>query len=171
MRLNQIARANVIVFFIFYILCSIPLGSGALVWKHLPRYNLLRTLQWRNNEHDGVSNHRHHNCSLKHLSRQGQRKNIKVPRHWSLWGDFTGDRWIPRTKASNAEMSPFDDVIMKQLHSCCLLILATSKRSTLLICRISSSQNEIMSYFISTVLHAQVSMGLLQNGLSSISVI
>ena len=24
-------------------------------------------------------------------------------RHWPLWGEFTGDRWIPRTKASNAE--------------------------------------------------------------------
>ena len=26
--------------------------------------------------------------------------------------EFTGDRWIPRTKASNAEMFLFDDVIM-----------------------------------------------------------
>ena len=24
--------------------------------------------------------------------------NIKAPRHWPLWGEFTGDRWIPRTK-------------------------------------------------------------------------
>ena len=30
---------------------------------------------------------------------QGQTKeNIKAPRHWLLWGEFTGDRWIPRTK-------------------------------------------------------------------------
>ena len=29
--------------------------------------------------------------------------NIKAPRHWPLWGEFTGDRWIPRRKASNAE--------------------------------------------------------------------
>ena len=26
------------------------------------------------------------------------KENIKVPRHWPLWGEFTGDRWIPRTK-------------------------------------------------------------------------
>ena len=26
-----------------------------------------------------------------------QRKNIKAPRHWPLCGEFTGDRWIPRT--------------------------------------------------------------------------
>ena len=31
-----------------------------------------------------------------------QRKS-KAPRHWPLWGEFTGDRWIPRIKASNAE--------------------------------------------------------------------
>ena len=24
--------------------------------------------------------------------------NIKAPRHWPLRGEFTGDRWIPRTK-------------------------------------------------------------------------
>ena len=24
--------------------------------------------------------------------------NIKAPRHWPLCGEFTGDRWIPRTK-------------------------------------------------------------------------
>ena len=23
---------------------------------------------------------------------------IKAPRDWSLWGEFTGDQWIPRTK-------------------------------------------------------------------------
>ena len=26
------------------------------------------------------------------------KENIKPPRHWSLWGEFTGHRWIPRTK-------------------------------------------------------------------------
>ena len=26
------------------------------------------------------------------------------PRHWPLWGEFTGDRWIPLTKASDAEL-------------------------------------------------------------------
>ena len=25
-------------------------------------------------------------------------ENIKALRHWTLWGEFTGDRWIPRTK-------------------------------------------------------------------------
>ena len=26
------------------------------------------------------------------------KENIKAPRHWLLWGEFTGHRWIPRTK-------------------------------------------------------------------------
>ena len=26
------------------------------------------------------------------------KENIKAPRHWPLWGEFTGPRWIPRTK-------------------------------------------------------------------------
>ena len=31
------------------------------------------------------------------------KENIKAPRHWPLWGEFTGDWWIPCTRASNAE--------------------------------------------------------------------
>ena len=27
------------------------------------------------------------------------KENIKAPRHWPLWGEFTGDRWIPLTKS------------------------------------------------------------------------
>ena len=26
------------------------------------------------------------------------KENIKAPRHWPLWAEFAGDRWIPRTK-------------------------------------------------------------------------
>ena len=52
-------------------------------------------LQWCHNEHDGISSHHPHNFLLKPLFRQG---NIKAPRHWPMCGEFTGDRWIPRTK-------------------------------------------------------------------------
>ena len=31
------------------------------------------------------------------------KENIKAPCHWSLWGEFVGDRWIPRITAINAE--------------------------------------------------------------------
>ena len=26
------------------------------------------------------------------------KQNIKAVRHWPLWGEFTGDWWIPRTE-------------------------------------------------------------------------
>ena len=26
------------------------------------------------------------------------KENIKAPRYWPLWGESTGDRWIPLTK-------------------------------------------------------------------------
>ena len=32
------------------------------------------------------------------------KENIKALLHWPLWGEFTGDRWIPLTKAGNTEI-------------------------------------------------------------------
>ena len=32
------------------------------------------------------------------------------PPHWPLWGEFTGDRWIPHTKSSDAELWFFFDL-------------------------------------------------------------
>ena len=41
------------------------------------------------------------------------KENIKAPRHWPLWGEFSGDLWIPRTKRPvTGKMFPFDDVNM-----------------------------------------------------------
>ena len=31
-----------------------------------------------------------------------QRKH-QAPSHWPMWGEFTGDRWVPRRKDNNAE--------------------------------------------------------------------
>ena len=60
------------------------------VWSHF-------ALQWRHNERDGVSNHKPHDCLLNRLFKVQIKANIKAPRHWPLWGEFTGDRWIHRT--------------------------------------------------------------------------
>ena len=41
------------------------------------------------------------------------KENIKALRHWPLSREFTGDRWILRTKGPvSRKMFPFDDVIM-----------------------------------------------------------
>ena len=55
-------------------------------------------LHWHHNECDGVSNHQHHDCLLNRLFKVQIKENIKAPRHWPFWGEFTADRWIPRTK-------------------------------------------------------------------------
>ena len=55
-------------------------------------------LQWRHNGRDSVSNHQPNECLLNRLFIWVQiNENIKAPRHWPLCGEFTGDRWIPRT--------------------------------------------------------------------------
>ena len=56
-------------------------------------FHELWTSQWCHNECDGVSNHQPHECLFKAQIKE----NIKAPCHWPLWGEFTGDRWIPRT--------------------------------------------------------------------------
>ena len=52
--------------------------------------------------------------------------NVLAPLHWPLGGEFTGHRWIPHTKARNAENVSiwwrhygvhYDDVIMTMLAS------------------------------------------------------
>ena len=64
-------------------------------------------LQWRHNEHDGVSNYQPHHCLLNCLFKAQIKENIKAPRRWPLCGEFTGHQWISRTKASKAENVSF----------------------------------------------------------------
>ena len=68
--------------------------------SYFRRWKLHTSLQWRHNERGGVSNHPLIAQLLVHAK---VKENIKAPRHWPLCGEFTGDRWIPRTKSSNAE--------------------------------------------------------------------
>ena len=50
------------------------------------------------------------------------KENIKAPRNWPLWGEFTGDRWNPRTngqwrrKCFNWMTSPCTHVTYCQLY-------------------------------------------------------
>ena len=43
-----------------------------------------RTLQWRHNDRDDVSNHQRLDCLLNRLFRPRSKKKIKAPRHWCL---------------------------------------------------------------------------------------
>ena len=59
------------------------LPSGNRTAMTLQRQTAGYSLQWRHNERDGVSN-----CSTIGSGKE----NIEAPRHWPLWGEFTGDR-------------------------------------------------------------------------------
>ena len=37
-------------------------------------------------------------CLLNRLFKAQINENINDPRHGPFWGEFTGNRWIPRTK-------------------------------------------------------------------------
>ena len=69
------------------------LGSKTFFWWPI----LL--LQWRHNEHSGVSTE---SPALRLFTQpfiqEQVNKNIKAPRHRPLLGEFTGDQWIVRTE-------------------------------------------------------------------------
>ena len=56
------------------------------------------TVKFTSYELHGTSNYRQSHCFFKRLYRRTLKKNFKVPLHWPLWGESTGDRWIPLTK-------------------------------------------------------------------------
>ena len=64
-----------------------------LVWATVME-SLFLTIQWRHNERDGVSNHR---C-LEPFVQAQIKENIEASSHWPLRREFTGYRWIPRSK-------------------------------------------------------------------------
>ena len=45
------------------------------------------------------------------------KENIKAPRHWPLWGEFTGG--FPAQRSVTRKKIPFDDVIMRTQHETC----------------------------------------------------
>ena len=74
------------------------------------------SLQWRHNGSDGLSNHQPHDSSV--YSGADQRK-YQAPRHWPSYGEHTGDRCIPRTKA--------------QLRGKCFHLMTSSYRNALVL--------------------------------------
>ena len=70
------------------------------------------SLQWRQNVHDRVSNHQPHDCLLNRLFRRKSKKTSKLLVTGLCAGNSPGTGEFPAQMASNAEMFPFDDVIM-----------------------------------------------------------
>ena len=70
----------------------------------------LKTLQWRHNERDGVSNHQPHDCFLNRLFRRRSKKTSKL----RFTGPCAGKSPVnsPHKGPVTRKMFPFDDVIM-----------------------------------------------------------
>ena len=74
---------------------------------------LFLSLQWRHNEHDGVSNHQPNDCLLNRLSRRRSKKTSKL-RVTGLCKEnslVTGE--FPSQRPVTQKMIPFDDVIVR----------------------------------------------------------
>ena len=69
-------------------------------------------LLWRHNETDGVSNHQPHDCLLNRLFGHWSKKTSKLRVTGLCAGNSPVPGEFPAQMASNAEMFPFDDVIM-----------------------------------------------------------
>ena len=80
-----------------------------LTLRHLGIPRWWRSLQWRHNEPDGVSNHQPHDCLLNCLFRRRSKKTskLRVIGLCAVTGEF------PAQKASNAE-----DVSISMTSSC-----------------------------------------------------
>ena len=82
-------RATIPILFLWICGCGMPVLLPVIAFK---------TLQWRHDRLNGVSTHQPYDCLLNCLFGSRSKKTSKAPRHWPLCRDFTGDRWIPRTK-------------------------------------------------------------------------
>ena len=70
------------------------------------------TLQWRHNEHDGVSNHQPYDCLLNLYSGADQRKHRSSASLAFVRGIHRGPVNSPHKWPVTRKMFPFDDVIM-----------------------------------------------------------
>ena len=73
----------------------------------------ITSLQWRHNEHDGVSNHQPHHCLLSRLFGHRSKKISKL----RVRGIHRGPMNSPHKWPVTRKMFPFDDVIMWNIHS------------------------------------------------------
>ena len=72
-----------------------------------------RTLQWRHNDHDDVSNHQPHGCLLNRLFRRRSKKTSKLRVTGLCVGNSPGPVNSPHKGPVTRKKFPFDDVIMK----------------------------------------------------------
>ena len=74
------------------------------------------TLQWRHNDHGGVSNHQPHDCLLNRLFRRRSKKTSKLRVTGLCAGNSPGPVNSPHKGPVTRKMFPFDDVIIAWPH-------------------------------------------------------
>ena len=73
------------------------------ITRYLNRACMTTALQWRNNERDGVSNHRRHNCLLNRLFRRSSKKKTKLRITGLGEGNPSATGGFPSQRASDDE--------------------------------------------------------------------
>ena len=98
-----------------YLVCGkCNLIVSSCVTSVMPKYHKGGfTLQWRHNECDGISNHQPRDCLRNRLFRYKWKKT-KLRVTGLCAGNLPVTVEFPAQRARNAEMYPFDDVIMQQ---------------------------------------------------------
>ena len=82
------------------------------IYKTTQALDALNWLYWRHNGHDSDSNHQPHDCLLNRLFRRRSKKISQLRVTGLCAGNSPETGEFPAQMASNAEMFPFDDVIM-----------------------------------------------------------
>ena len=75
-------------------------------------FSAIRSLQWRHNDHDCVSNHQPRGCLLNRLFRRRSKKTSKLRVTGLCVGNSPGPVNSPHKGPVTRKMFPFDDVIM-----------------------------------------------------------
>ena len=87
------------------ILC-VTNSSAAILSSTGPCHPREGTLQWRHNEHNGVSNDQSHDCSLRRLFMRRSKKTSKLRVTGLCEGNSPVTGEFPAQRASNAENLP-----------------------------------------------------------------
>ena len=88
----------------------------AALYSTTIRVHPVKSLHWRHNDHDCVSNHQPYGCLLNRLFRRRSKKTSKLRVTGLCVGNSPGPVDSPHKGPVTRKMFPFDDVIMYVQH-------------------------------------------------------